>query len=1408
MLLGRYAIGESRGFYTHEGYLETSIPIRVIECPPVREETQGDYYSAMEDAVSGLNSPIHHVIVIVKYSPLGFGGFRLDKEKNIPELELLTLRRILGDGLRDIITLVVSNWSRQFARIADRRQKGISENILIGKLKVELAYSLSMTTVPIYFMDTVFWRTEQKSGMVPNTLPTTKETLDTMLEEMMKTPGTERRKPIQQTIRNLEKVETKPFNQGISHQDKVEKQPFNQGIRHQDKGEKQTFNQGIRHQGKVEKQPLNQGIRHQDKVEKKPPRHTPPQRGGTLNQTREINVDDLSNSSLSSSSDDEMEQTIKLGERWRNKKYQDLDKVDLESSTLSFPVNKKVNLEIVTQPENHIRPISKEGFGEYDVRRAVPARIRSKSGSSTSSEGSLRVPVEQKPIVERRSVELSDYVEAKVREMMNKEGVTLDFTDNKLRGKIVTRTTIIKEISRNGQNEFIEDELIDEKHFGSELDSLSSKSFSHYDDNSRSEPVFDMGSPVLSSTFNRPTREKDIVQTREIKIVQEDANSTPRYSQNRSPSPSSSSSSSTSYDSNETIEVIQVPQDRLSPVYADLRSLDAVVVVLGTEPNISHIQSYLIRNNVSRIICSAIDGVNGEHYEGLASKLSPGEKVVFIWAVETKTGEFSEEMVYMFADFIEAFSPAAIDSMVVVLWHPGSMGDIRSSVEDLTKKFEHSLEYRSSIGFTVLHFKPIPRFYETLSEKILGIPPMVFTAFDYRTDNSERVETPEKNGYSSVKKGQPPVERGFTPEHRVYSPVERVKHSEERISNTIEQGHTVEKRTYSPVERVYTPEERVPSPESYNSVERVASVPAGVLSQETRVWTSQDKVDSPVALLVSPPGHGKSSVGNLLLGPGHFQVRGTAIGGNQTLQASTGLLFEDECKITCIESPGLFEDGIDENGVQEMEKHLRSLGFITNLIVVWDALEFRTEDLEFVLSSAKDIFGDRILNYLLFVVTFWDTDQKSKKERNKRKITMSSLSNMIYNKVENIFGSAPDLPIFFVSAKSPNDQSRDDLANFLSSGTWETFGIQHMKHWVDHIKVLGSTDVELQDLPDDGNDYEDIRRASSVTNASQLNKSKSLHNLALEDTLPRNGKGFGGSMFGLQGAKTTPRKSINKSAERTPQERTRSPFGGFSTPRKGRGKGNATNLVRKRSMSQGNLPSLGRGRGRSRPVMMHQKSVDNVYVDDVLSPGNLEHGGELEPEIGSRSRFQDEDSILTDSNYQDPGELENRRQSETRTRTTRGRRRVVSGSSLTLNLRGSSKDRRRGSRTNLNESITVSRPDLSTNPREQSQERRRAGSNVSLNRRRQSGSRGDLFNLSRREPSPGARRGSRSSLPRSRNSKTRISRGDVSSSEPQPERQLGRQGRSRSKQNLVRNNPTSPRSRAGSRPPPGECTIL
>ena len=44
-------------------------------------------------------------------------------------------------------------------------------------------------------------------------------------------------------------------------------------------------------------------------------------------------------------------------------------------------------------------------------------------------------------------VELSDYVEAKVRQMMDKEGVILDFSDSKLRGRIVTKTRIIKHVT-------------------------------------------------------------------------------------------------------------------------------------------------------------------------------------------------------------------------------------------------------------------------------------------------------------------------------------------------------------------------------------------------------------------------------------------------------------------------------------------------------------------------------------------------------------------------------------------------------------------------------------------------------------------------------------------------------------------------------------------------------------------------------------------------------------------------------------------------------------------------------------------------------------------------------------------------------------------------------------------------
>lgn len=346
LLLGRYAIGESRGFYTHEGYLDGTVPVSVTEVPSVREETQGNYYSLMEDAVAGLRAPVHNVIVLVKYSPLGFGGFRLDKERNIPEIELLTLKSILGDGIKDIISVVVTNWSRQFARISDRRQRGVSESIVLGKLKEELAYSLSVTTVPGFFMDTVFWRTEQKSGIVPNTLPTTLETLEEMIAEILKNHGYVPNK--------------------IPRKDEI-------SVGHNVNSSATFHNYSTR----TEEFRTSENI---GSVQRSQP-------------TQVVEVD-----SVSDSSDDDMETKIQLGERWRNKKFQDLSANEYrsetesrETSTLSFPVHKKVDLELVTQPENHIKPAVKNGYGEYEVRRAVPVKIRTRSSSSSSDEEQIPV---------------------------------------------------------------------------------------------------------------------------------------------------------------------------------------------------------------------------------------------------------------------------------------------------------------------------------------------------------------------------------------------------------------------------------------------------------------------------------------------------------------------------------------------------------------------------------------------------------------------------------------------------------------------------------------------------------------------------------------------------------------------------------------------------------------------------------------------------------------------------------------------------------------------------------------------------------------------------------------------------------------------------------------------------------
>ena len=57
---------------------------------------------------------------------------------------------------------------------------------------------------------------------------------------------------------------------------------------------------------------------------------------------------------------------------------------------------------------------------------------------------------------------------------MEREGVVLDFSDTKLKGRIVTKTKIIKEVvGRDGRTEIVEDEQLDEAMFGPDLATIT-----------------------------------------------------------------------------------------------------------------------------------------------------------------------------------------------------------------------------------------------------------------------------------------------------------------------------------------------------------------------------------------------------------------------------------------------------------------------------------------------------------------------------------------------------------------------------------------------------------------------------------------------------------------------------------------------------------------------------------------------------------------------------------------------------------------------------------------------------------------------------------------------------------------------------------------------------------------------
>ena len=79
--MGKYAIGESRDLYSHHGTIADQL-VNVVECPPVRDEQQGggSYYNSLEKLLARLEGPVQHVVIVVKYTHLGFNAFKLNRK--------------------------------------------------------------------------------------------------------------------------------------------------------------------------------------------------------------------------------------------------------------------------------------------------------------------------------------------------------------------------------------------------------------------------------------------------------------------------------------------------------------------------------------------------------------------------------------------------------------------------------------------------------------------------------------------------------------------------------------------------------------------------------------------------------------------------------------------------------------------------------------------------------------------------------------------------------------------------------------------------------------------------------------------------------------------------------------------------------------------------------------------------------------------------------------------------------------------------------------------------------------------------------------------------------------------------------------------------------------------------------
>ena len=601
-----------------------------------------------------------------------------------------------------------------------------------------------------------------------------------------------------------------------------------------------------------------------------------------------------------------------------------------------------------------------------------------------------------------------------------------------------------------------------------------------------------------------------------------------------------------------------------------LDKYESKFVLLGNQDTMNAMWNTLRRQGVREqdfLTCPISPEGDMLQYEDLLRSLTVGDQVVFVWAIKTQSGNVDDDLIMVFKDFLDIFAADAIKSMAVVLWYPGSIEEIQGSIEDLTERVKKKYHYDSPLGFPVLQYTPDAQFETKVVETMLGMQPFKITNITF----SKPEPVPEQEMTNTMR------EEEMNMRHEKRS----IAKSQEIV--VVSTDHVTEDR-----------------------------------DQER--FDEETFVETPVVLVVGAPGHGKSSVGNLILGGDHFQVRGNNVMESQSI-AKSGYLVRNEAYTTVLESPGFYKDGLDQAARRKVENEIRRIGYLTHIVIVWHALELRDEDLDVVLAEILRLFGQEAIEHIIFTVTYCDTGSKAKKYRSKRGISFDSISAMISRKAKNVFKSEEKPLIYFLCSKQYKDQSRKHLIQYLNYDQWKMFPANKMANWTHDPDINLNQDEDNEDnyaeveeevffpdnsLPPSGS--KSLHNLSTLPSTNNLsldhdNFSKSLHTVHDDDTPQdnRQGRGGRGRLFSSNVGKRSSTSGSNVGKRTLPG-------------RASRGKG--------RSRSQSNLFG-GRSRSRSNSrsnLEQKEESVQNVYQESSVTNGELENDRTLTRDRSSSRR--------------------------------------------------------------------------------------------------------------------------------------------------------------------------------------------